>query len=42
MLGGRWMSKLGKYEDIEHANPEDLSGGLHGEVHCIMRRTRSI
>ena len=35
---GRWTSKLGIYEDIEHESPQDLRGDLYGEVHCIMRR----
>ena len=37
---GRWTSKLGEYEDIEHSTPEDLSGDLYGEVHCITKRTK--
>ena len=35
---GRWTSKLGPFEDITHPSPEDLTGELYGEVHCIMRR----
>ena len=34
---GRWGSKLGKAEDIEHAL-HDLEGGLYGSVALIMRR----
>jgi hypothetical protein len=37
---GRWSSKLGREEDIEHAMPDDLSGVLYGTVHCIMRKRR--
>jgi len=37
---GRWTSKLGIYEDIEHAAPQDLCGGLYGQVHSVMRRQR--
>lgn len=37
---GRWTSKLGRDEDIEHATPDDLSGDLYGAVHCIMRKKR--
>ena len=37
---GRWTSKLGIYEDIEHAAPQDLCGDLYGQVHCVMRRQR--
>ena len=35
---GLWTSKLGKAEDIEHDSPDDLAGGLYGEVVQIMRR----
>lgn len=40
LANGRWTSKLGMYEDIEHVSPEDMSGDLYGDVHCIMRRAR--
>jgi hypothetical protein len=36
--GGRWTSKLGKAEDIEHDTPDVVAGGLYGEVVAIMRR----
>lgn len=39
LANGRWTSKLGMYEDIEHASLEDLSGDLYGNVYCIMRRS---
>lgn len=35
---GRWTSKLGKDRDIEHDNPEDVAGGVYGEVMQVMRR----
>jgi len=35
---GKWTSKLGKEEDIEHDTPEDLSGGVYGAVLRIMKR----
>ena len=35
---GQWTSKIGEYEDISHPSPEDLTGELYGNVHCIMRR----
>jgi hypothetical protein len=35
---GRWKSKLGEDEDIEHDTPECLCGKFYGQVHCIMRR----
>jgi len=34
---GRWSSKLGKLEDIEHSLP-DISGSIYGSVARIMRR----
>ncbi len=38
---GRWTSKLGKREDIEH-NLRDLEGGLYGSVVLIMKRRLSL
>jgi hypothetical protein len=35
---GRWASKLGKLEDIEHQAVEGLSGSNYGEAHLYMRR----
>ncbi len=35
---GRWTSKLGKAEDIEHDKPDDVAGGVYGEVVQFMRR----
>ena len=37
---GKWTSKLGRGEDIEHDTPDDVSGGIYGEVVQIMRRKR--
>lgn len=37
---GRWTSKLGRDEDIEHLCPEDLNGPGYGEVVQFMRRPR--
>lgn len=42
---GRWTSKLGNWEDIEHATPEELSSGLdsqrgYGSVVQFMKRLR--
>jgi hypothetical protein len=36
---GKWTSKLGKGEDIEHDSPDDVAGGLYGEVMGIMKRS---
>ncbi len=35
---GNWTSKLGKAEDIEHDTPDDVAGGIYGEVVQIMKR----
>jgi len=35
---GKWTSKLGKGEDIEHDSPDDVAGGIYGEVAAIMKR----
>ena len=35
---GSWTSKLGKGEDIEHNTPDDVAGGIYGEVIEIMKR----
>ena len=39
---GKWTSKLGKAEDIEHDSPEDVAGDVYGEIVQFMKRpTRS-
>lgn len=38
---GKWTSKLGKAEDIEHDTPQDVSGGIYGDVVQIMKRPLS-
>jgi hypothetical protein len=35
---GRWTSKLGKLEDIEHNTLNNLSGSQYGTVAIIMKR----
>lgn len=35
---GNWTSKLGKSEDIRHDTPDDIAGGIYGEVVEFMRR----
>lgn len=39
---GKWTSKLGKAEDIEHDTPEDVAGGLYGELIEIMTRPAAL
>jgi hypothetical protein len=36
---GKWTSKLGAAEDIEHDTPEDVAGGLYGPLARFMRRS---
>lgn len=35
---GRWTSKLGDEEDIEHDTPEAISGGIYGRPLVFMKR----
>ena len=35
---GKWTSKLGRDVDIEHDTPDDVAGGIYGEVVQIMKR----
>ena len=38
---GRWTSKLGRSEDIEHETPDVIAGGLYGEVVQFLKRADS-
>ena len=35
---GKWTSKLGGSEDIEHETPEDVADGIYGPVVQLMKR----
>ena len=35
---GKWTSKLGREEDIEHHAAEDVAGGVYEDVVQFMRR----
>ena len=35
---GKWTSKLGRGEDIEHDAPDDVAGGVYGVVMGVMKR----
>jgi len=37
---GKWTSKLGEDEDIEHDNPDCLCGTKYGNIFCVMRKLR--
>ena len=39
---GKWTSKLGKGEDIEHDTPHDVGGGVYGEVVQIMKKLQQV
>lgn len=39
---GRWTSKLGKAEDIEHESPDDVAGGIYGEVVEFLKRSMEV
>ena len=39
-MDGKWTSKLGPLEDIEHDSPESLAGGEFGDIVCLLMRVR--
>ena len=40
LVNGKWVSKLGNLEDIEHDAPETIGGGDYGEVLRFLCRPR--
>lgn len=38
LKNGKWTSKIGRYEDIEHDALEDLVGPAYGQVAVFMKR----
>ena len=38
---GKWTSKLGRDVDIEHDRPDNVAGGVYGEVVQLMKRART-
>jgi len=40
LADGRWTSKLGEHEDIEHDSLEVLLGGEYEAVACVLKRRR--
>ncbi len=38
---GKWTSKLGKLEDIQHDDPDVIAGSTYGAVSCYMSRKAS-
>ena len=40
LASGKWVSKLGELEDIEHDRPETVGGGDYGEVLRYLSRPR--
>lgn len=39
-INGIWMSKLGRWHDIEHGSPFSIQGDAYGDVYCFMRLLR--
>ncbi len=39
---GLWTSKLGEWEDIEHATLSDLEGNYYGYVSHVLRRRQQV
>ena len=37
MRNGKWTSKLGRLNDIQHGTPYTIEGDAYGKVHCIMK-----
>ena len=40
MESGRWTSKLGSLEDIEHETPEVLNGDFYGNASVFLKKVR--
>lgn len=40
LTDGRWTSKLGNCEDIEHDTLEALNGPVYGKAICFLRRSQ--
>lgn len=38
LSNGKWTSKLGLLNDIQHGTPYTIEGLQYGEVYCIMKR----
>jgi hypothetical protein len=41
LRNGKWTSKLGHEEDIEHDFPEHLAEGVYGQIACYIRKPTS-
>ena len=37
LSNGKWTSKLGRLNDIQHGTPYSIEGDYYGVVHCIMK-----
>lgn len=38
LTSGRWVSKMGELEVVEHSSPGDLTGDYYGEVFAYVKR----
>jgi hypothetical protein len=41
LANGKWTSKLGPFEDIQHESPDDVNGPVYGSPACFMKRARA-
>jgi len=40
LSSGKWTSKFGKSQDIQHGTPFSIEGSIYGKVYCIMKMER--
>lgn len=40
LSNGKWATKFGRAEDINHIDLQCLTGGIYGQVHTLMQRRR--
>lgn len=38
LSNGKWTSKLGRLNDIQHGTPYTIEGYAYGVVHCVMKK----
>jgi hypothetical protein len=38
LTSGKWTSKLGPQQDIQHGTPFSIEGSVYGKVYCIMKQ----
>jgi hypothetical protein len=40
LASGKWTSKIGQHQDLEHPTAESLEGPEYGHIECFMKRPR--